>query len=222
MVGECDDSFLNDSVGRHILSEHTTRLERAQGAVVAEGSVGAGTGMVCCDFKAGIGTSSRRVAADNDNSQSDHHTIGVLVLSNFGVCRNLRVDGVPIGQLIEPEYQHIHKRTYSYGSIICVVATDAPLLSNQLNRLCKRAALGIGRVASTRRTARRDRVGFSPPTSAARGPIRPSLTALLDHTWGSTTSRDRVLEKRSSLACMAATFAMMTWSRRSCTRPPAE
>jgi D-aminopeptidase len=188
VVGECDDSFLNDSVGRHILSEHTyLALERAQSGAVAEGSVGAGTGMVTCDFKSGIGTASRRVAADNDNSQSDHHTIGVLVLSNFGVCRNLRVDGVPIGQLIEAEYQHIHKRTYSYGSIICVVATDAPLLSNQLNRLCKRAALGIGRVGSYAAHGSGEIVvGFSTANQVPRESpsTTHTLTALLDHNLG--------------------------------------
>lgn len=146
VVGECDDSFLNDAVGRYIHSEHVyTAIERASGGVVPEGSVGAGTGMVTCDFKSGIGTSSRVVTvADSD----EKYTIGVLVLSNFGVCRNLRVDGVAVGELLEPDFAEISKRTYSYGSIICVVATDAPLLSNQIGRLCKRAALGIGRCGS--------------------------------------------------------------------------
>src|SRR6185295_15807145 len=146
VVGECDDSFLNDAVGRHIHSEHVyTAIERAAPGPVAEGSVGAGTGMVTCDFKSGIGTSSRRVPSEG---LEEDYTVGVLVLSNFGVCRNLRVDGVPIGELLEPEYKDLGKRTYSYGSIICIVATDAPLLSNQIGRLCKRAALGIGRCGS--------------------------------------------------------------------------
>jgi D-aminopeptidase len=70
------------------------------------------------------------------------------VLSNFGITHNLRVDGVPIGELLEAEFKSLQKRTYSYGSIICVVATDAPLLPLQLTRLCKRAALGIGRCGS--------------------------------------------------------------------------
>lgn len=146
VVGECDDSFLSDVVGRHIRSEHVyTAIERASAGPVPEGSVGAGTGMVTCDFKAGIGTSSRRIQAEGSD---ETYTLGVLVLSNFGICRNLRVDGVPIGELLEPEFKDINKRTYSYGSIICVVATDAPLLSNQIGRLCKRAALGIGRCGS--------------------------------------------------------------------------
>jgi D-aminopeptidase len=146
VVGECDDSFLNDAVGRHIRSEHVyTAIERAQSGPVPEGSVGAGTGMVTCDFKAGIGTSSRRIKLEGAETS---YTIGVLVLSNFGVCRNLRVDGVPIGEILEPDYIHVAKRMYSYGSIICVVATDAPLLPSQITRLCKRAALGIGRCGS--------------------------------------------------------------------------
>jgi D-aminopeptidase len=140
VVGECDDSFLHDAIGRHIRSEHVYQaIERASSGRVAEGSVGAGTGMVTCDFKAGIGTSSRSV---ND------YTLGVLVLSNFGVRFNLRIDGVPIGELLEHEAEELKRRTYSYGSIIVVVATDAPLLSIQLSRVCKRAALGIGRCGS--------------------------------------------------------------------------
>jgi D-aminopeptidase len=146
VVGECDDSFLNDAVGRHIRSEHVySAIERAAVGPVPEGSVGAGTGMVTCDFKGGIGTASRRVPSEGS---AEDYTLGVLVLSNFGVCRNLRVDGVPVGEILEPEFRTLGKRTYSYGSIICVVATDAPLLSNQLSRVCKRAALGIGRCGS--------------------------------------------------------------------------
>lgn len=145
IVGECDDSFLNDAVGRHIRSEHVySAIEKAAVGPVAEGSVGAGTGMVTCDFKAGIGTSSRRVKTDDGRED----TIGVLVLTNFGICRNLRIDGVPVGELLEPDIAHLSKRSYNYGSIIVVVATDAPLLSHQLTRICKRAALGIGRCGS--------------------------------------------------------------------------
>ncbi len=148
IVGECDDSFLNDSVGRHIRSEHVYHaIEKASAGPVIEGSVGAGTGMVTCDFKGGIGTSSRVVEIETDEGPI-HHTIGVLVLSNFGVRRNLRIDGVPVGEMLEREFQHLQTRVNNYGSIICVVATDAPLLENQLTRLCKRAALGIGRAGS--------------------------------------------------------------------------
>lgn len=144
VVGECDDSFLNDAVGRHIRSEHVYRaIESAAGGAVLEGSVGAGTGMITCDFKAGIGTSSRQIAAD-----IGFYTLGVLVLTNFGVMPNLRIDGVPVGEMLEPSYKAIPKRLSSYGSIIVLIGTDAPLLSSQLGRVCKRAALGIGRVGS--------------------------------------------------------------------------
>ena len=145
VVGECDDSFLNDAVGRHIRSEHVYRaLDGASAGPVAEGSVGAGTGMVTCDFKAGIGTSSRRVPAPTDGE----FTIGVLVETNFGVMPNLRVDGVPVGALLEPDYAEETRRQNNYGSIVVVVATDAPLLPSQVTRVCKRAALGVGRAGS--------------------------------------------------------------------------
>jgi D-aminopeptidase len=144
LVGECDDSWLNDAVGRHVRSEHVYRaIEQARTGPVGEGNVGAGTGLVTCDFKAGIGTSSRRVPAE----QGDY-TIGVLVQTNFGVMRALRVDGVPVGELLAPRYEVHERRVRNAGSIICVVATDAPLLSSQIKRLCKRAALGIGRAGS--------------------------------------------------------------------------
>jgi D-aminopeptidase len=144
LVGECDDSFLNDAVGRHIRSDHVYRaIETAAAGPVPQGSVGAGTGMMTCDFKAGIGTSSRRIAAE-----VGFYTLGVLVLSNFGVMPNLRVDGVPIGEMLFPLFKDVAKRVSNYGSIIVLVATDAPLLSSQIGRVCKRAALGIGRVGS--------------------------------------------------------------------------
>jgi D-aminopeptidase len=143
LVGECDDSWLNDAVGRHVRSEHVYRaIEHATGGRVAEGSVGAGTGLVTCDFKAGIGTSSRRVAVEGDE-----YTVGVLVQSNFGVMRSLRVDGAPVGEVLEPLFSE-PRRERNAGSIIVVIATDTPLLSSQLVRLCKRAALGIGRTGS--------------------------------------------------------------------------
>jgi D-aminopeptidase len=144
VVGECDDSWLNDAAGRHVRSEHVYRaIETAAAGPVAEGSVGAGTGMMTCDFKSGIGTASRRVPTAGRD-----YTLGVLVLANFGVMHNLRVDGVPVGELLEPELTGRERRRGSYGSIIAIVATDAPLQSLQLGRLCKRAALGIGRAGS--------------------------------------------------------------------------
>jgi len=119
-------------------------LRTASDGPVAEGSVGGGTGMITCDFKAGIGTSSRKLP-----EALGGYTVGVLVMSNFGVMRQLRVGGLPVGEVLEARYREIPRRGKSYGSIIAVVATDAPLITHQLNRLAKRAALGIGRVGST-------------------------------------------------------------------------
>lgn len=147
LVGECDDSWLNDAVGRHVRSEHVYRaIEQAASGPVPEGAVGAGTGMITCDFKAGIGTSSRRV----DFDEGRVYTVGVLVNSNFGVMRSLRVDGAPVGEVLEPLFspQATPRRERNAGSIITVIATDAPLLTPQLVRVCKRAALGIGRSGS--------------------------------------------------------------------------
>jgi D-aminopeptidase len=144
LVGECDDSWLNDVAGRHIKSENVREaLETAVSGPVAEGSVGGGTGMLGCDFKAGIGTASRKL-----EQSSGAYTIGVLVMNNFGQMRDLRVGGMPIGPLLEPKYRALAKRVINYGSIIAVVATDAPLSSHQLGRVSKRVALGIGRAGS--------------------------------------------------------------------------
>jgi D-aminopeptidase len=143
LVGECDDSWLNDAVGRHVRSEHVYRaIEQAASGPVPEGSVGAGTGLITCDFKAGIGTSSRRVEIEGHA-----YTVGILVQSNFGVMRSLRVDGAPVGEVLGPLFGE-PRRERNAGSIITIIATDAPLLSPQLVRICKRAALGIGRIGS--------------------------------------------------------------------------
>ncbi len=148
LVGECDDSWLNDAVGRHVRTEHVYRaIDGATNGPVAEGAVGAGTGLITCDFKAGIGTSSRLVEVGG-GAETARFTLGVLVQSNFGVMRALRIAGVPVGEMLEPEYRESDRRVHNAGSIITVVATNAPLLSSQLSRLCKRAALGIGRVGS--------------------------------------------------------------------------
>jgi D-aminopeptidase len=145
LVGECDDSWLNDVAGRHVHEEHVAEaLRTASDGPVAEGNVGGGTGMITCDFKAGIGTSSRKLP-----EALGGYTVGVLVMSNFGVMSQLRVAGLPVGEVLAARYREIPRRGQTYGSIIAVVATDAPLNTHQLNRLAKRAALGIGRAGST-------------------------------------------------------------------------
>jgi D-aminopeptidase len=99
--------------------------------------------MITCDFKAGIGTSSRKLPESHGG-----YTLGVLVMSNFGKMHNLRMGGLPLGEVLEDRFRSHPRRQQSYGSIIAVVATDAPLLPNQISRLCKRVGLGIGRVGS--------------------------------------------------------------------------
>jgi len=144
IVGECDDSYLNDIVGRHVRAQHVFEaINTASSGPVAEGNVGGGTGMLTCDFKGGIGTSSRKLPETLGG-----YTLGVLVMSNFGKMHNLRVGGLPVGEVLAEKFKDVPRRGFSYGSIIVVVATDAPLLSHQINRLCKRVALGIGRVGS--------------------------------------------------------------------------
>jgi D-aminopeptidase len=144
IVGECDDSFLNDAAGQHIRPEHVFQaLENAKSGKVTEGAVGAGTGMICCDFKAGIGTASRVITVGGKK-----YSMGVLVVSNFGHMEHLRMDGYPVGRILSQEQGGYRRRTENYGSIIVILATDLPLVSRQLSRICKRAALGIGRVGS--------------------------------------------------------------------------
>jgi D-aminopeptidase len=135
VVGECDDGFLNDLRGMHVHEEHVrAALDAAATGPVAEGCVGAGTGMSCFDFKAGIGTSSRVVSAHGRS-----WTLGVLALTNFGVRHRLSVDGVPAGREIV-DLMPVENRE---GSCIVVLATDAPLTARQCERVARRGALGL-------------------------------------------------------------------------------
>ena len=141
VVGECNDGFLNDIRGRHVKAEHVFQaLREAKSGPVAEGAEGAGTGMSTFDFKGGIGTASRLVQAG-----AEEYTVGVLVLSNFGSKNDLRIDGVPVGQEINQKGKGARKEE---GSIMMVVATDAPFDNRQLLRLAKRTGLGLARTGS--------------------------------------------------------------------------
>jgi D-aminopeptidase len=140
VVAETYDGYLNDSLGFHVKEEHAFRaLDSARGGAVAEGGVGGGTGMVCFEFKGGIGTASRKLG-----EKQDGHTVGVLVQANFGLRHQLQVAGAPVGREV-PEGAFRKKEA---GSIIIVVATDAPLLPHQLRRLARRASLGLARTGS--------------------------------------------------------------------------
>ncbi|MFP4054692.1 MAG: P1 family peptidase [Phycisphaerae bacterium] len=144
VVAETDDSFLNDvRIPSNTADDTVKVIENATGGPVEQGSVGGGTGMITFDFAGGIGSSSRRVPGEESE-----YTIGVLVQSNFGKMRNLTVDGAVVGRELNTLFPQDIRQGEIYGSIIVVVATDAPLLTAQLNRLAKRAALGLGRVGS--------------------------------------------------------------------------
>ena len=134
VVGETWDGVLNDIDGFHVQAEHVHEALGAASEEVAQGNVGGGTGMICHGFKGGIGTASRR-AGD--------HTVGVLVQANHGRRPRLRIDGAPVGR--ELGLDRIPGPTRPGGSIIVLVATDAPLLPHQCERVAQRAALGIAR-----------------------------------------------------------------------------
>ena len=140
VVAETWDGYLNDVNGFHVKPEHVFHaLDSAHSGPVEEGNVGGGTGMVCNEFKGGIGTASRVL-----NTKQGRYTVGVLVQCNYGRRDQLRIAGVPVGR----EIQEQRTRKDDVGSIIVVVATDAPLIPTQLKRLAKRVSLGLGRNGS--------------------------------------------------------------------------
>ena len=144
VVAETYDGYLNDINGFHVKKEHAfAALENAKGGAVAEGNVGGGTGMRVHQFKGGIGTSSRKLAKDDFG-----YTVGVLVQANYGNREQLRIAGVPVGKEITDLMPTHEKESDEEGSIIIIVATDAPLLPHQLKRLVKRAAMGLARNGS--------------------------------------------------------------------------
>ena len=153
VVGETWDGTLNDVRGQHVKKEHVfAAIDAAKDGGVVEGNVGGGTGMICYGFKGGIGTSSRRVP-----ESAGSYTVGVLVQANFGRRPELTVAGVPVGREIADLTPEINRdggaagdiNVDHEGSVIVVVATDAPLSSRQLERLAARASLGLARTGST-------------------------------------------------------------------------
>ena len=145
VAAETYDGWLNDIDAFHLKAEHVHQaLNSTSGGLVAEGNVGGGTGMICHDFKGGIGTASRVVEV-----HGVQYTVGVLVQSNYGDRSLLRVDGVPVGREIGPEHTPTpwdEPAPAAEGSIIIIVATDAPLLPIQCKRLARRATVGLVRV----------------------------------------------------------------------------
>src|SRR5208337_146063 len=172
VVAETWDGWLNDINGFHVKPEHVFHaLDSAHGGAVEEGSVGGGTGMVCNEFKGGIGTASRVVDAKQGG-----YTVGVLVQCNYGERSQLRIAGVPVGKEI-PEHPAYGTDT---GSIIVVVATDAPLIPTQLKRVARRVTLGLGRNGSYSSDESGDIfIAFSTANSGAAAPGHPHTITML-------------------------------------------
>ena len=155
VVGECDDQGVNDIAGRHVHAEDVVAmLDAAKPGDFARGNVGAGTGMRAFGFAAGIGSASRVLPAD-----AGGYTVGVLVNANTADREQLRIDGVPVGRAVARELLPVYPKSAGYaapvrgraadGSIIAIVATDAPLDHARLRDLTKRVALGLARTGAT-------------------------------------------------------------------------
>jgi D-aminopeptidase len=143
VVGEIHDGYLNAAQGRHVQKEHVlAAIENAASGPVPEGNVGGGTGAVCFGWKGGIGTASRVLPEEMGS-----YTLGALVQANFGHWKDLTILGVPVGQHISPR-QPPPFEVQNGGSVMVVLATDAPLDSRQLGRVCRRAAAGLARLGA--------------------------------------------------------------------------
>jgi D-aminopeptidase len=197
VAGETYDGRLNDLNGHHVKAEHVdAAIERAHGGVVEEGGVGGGTGMICHEFKGGIGTSSRVVPAGIGGA-AGVWTVGVLVQANYGRRGLLTIDGVPVGREIPttevPSPYDVPKLAPGEpgpgsGSIIIVVATDAPLLPHQCARLAQRAGLGLARSGGYGATSSGDLFlcfatgnrGLEPAEVEPTGALFETVRALID------------------------------------------
>jgi D-aminopeptidase len=173
VVAETYDGVLNDINGFHVKPEHVfAALDSARSGPVSEGNVGGGTGMICAEWKGGIGTSSRLVKLG-----TEQFTVGVLVQANYGRRPDARMAGVPIGLEI-PESLPLFPtaKREKDGSIIIVVGTDAPLLPHQMQRLARRAGLGLGRTGSFASNSSGDLM-------IAFGPVQPAAAADGKEVW---------------------------------------
>jgi D-aminopeptidase len=140
VAAETYDGDLNDINGFHVTTEHTiAALDSARGGMIEMGSVGGGTGMICYDFKSGNGSSSREIRIDNKS-----YSVGVFVQANFGAREQMMVLGVPVG----PHIKAPKLRGRDQGSVIAIVATDAPLQPHQLKRLARRVPMGLARTGT--------------------------------------------------------------------------
>ncbi|NMH68219.1 P1 family peptidase [Bacillus sp. RO3] len=159
VICECNDMFLNDVRARFIEGEHVMKALHETSPDVEEGTVGAGTGMLCYSLKGGIGTSSRTMKMDHGT-----YTLGVLVLSNFGILSDLKVNGKAVGEELKERILQTREER-DKGSIIIIAATDLPVSERQLNRIIKRAITGLSRTGSIITTGSGEIViGFSTAT----------------------------------------------------------
>jgi D-aminopeptidase len=182
IVAECSDMYLNDIRGRHVQPEHVlAAVQGASAGSVEEGNVGAGTGMSCYGFKGGVGTSSRVLP-----SEAGGYVVGVLVVSNFGSRERLTVDGVPLGRILADwPAEALEPATPEGGSIVIVLATDAPLSERQLGRLAGRVTHGLARTGSVAGTTSGDFViAFTTANRVAHVPLDAtySMTCIAE-TW---------------------------------------
>jgi D-aminopeptidase len=171
VVAETSDDWLNDMDGFHVRAEHAfAALDGARSGPVAEGNVGGGTGMICFEFKGGTGTASRQVA-----DPSGKYVVGALVQTNFGRREQLTIAGVPVGQEITEQKAYASRigphADNDVGSIIVVLATNAPLLPHQLKRIARRASMGIARTGGTASNSSGEIfIAFSTANSGAGAP----------------------------------------------------
>ncbi|MFN8341818.1 MAG: P1 family peptidase [Cyclobacteriaceae bacterium] len=178
VAAETWDGFLNDINGFHVREEHALQaLNKASSGKVQEGNVGGGTGMVVHQFKGGTGTSSRLL-----DTEEGGYTVGVLVQANYGSRKLLNIAGVPVGREIPDLLPKAGRADDDQGSIIVVLATDAPLLPHQLKRLVKRISLGIGRMGGIGGNSSGDIfIAFSTANSAASQPKGSSTVTMLSN-----------------------------------------
>ncbi|PEK98340.1 P1 family peptidase [Bacillus sp. AFS017336] len=159
VICECNDMHLNDIRTRYITREHVHQAIHNADNLVKEGTVGAGTGMLCYSLKGGIGTASRLMKMDHGT-----YTMGVLVLTNFGILSDLKVNGKPVGKELKGHILN-EQEEQDKGSIIMIVATDLPVSERQLNRIIKRTVTGLSRTGSIITTGSGEVViGFSTAT----------------------------------------------------------
>jgi L-aminopeptidase/D-esterase-like protein len=167
VVAETSDWWLNDIKGFHVKPEHVfNALESAHGGAIEEGSVGGGTGMICYEFKGGTGTASRIIEMKDKSGPARTYTVGALVQANCGRRAQLLIAGIPVGKEIPGQ---VYKE--ETGSCIAIVATDAPLLPNQLKRLARRVSLGLARTGSVSGNGSGDLfIAFSTANAGAGNP----------------------------------------------------